>query len=296
MTTSGLEYPLDGAMLDPGSTRGVSNVFTERRPRVETNGDAARNPPRRATREGLVNCVASVGSGGRRHAGGRRREPHVGGDRRRPTEVVLLTHDSFAVSKEVKTAFERESGLTLRILQAGDANETLNRALLTAGDPQGDVIFGIDDSVLSRALGEDLLEEYGPKSWARRWTQTSRRRIRSVTPIDHGEVCLNVDVEWFAAAGRAAGRRSTTSLDRVPRTCSSSRTPPRRRPGLAFLLATIAPSARPVERVTGAGSGRTASLAVDGWEEAYTSSSPARRAARASGRSSSRTPRARPPR
>ena len=81
-------------------------------------------------------------------------------DEAAPTEVVLVTHDSFAISKEVRQRFERESGLRLRILQAGDANETLNRALLTAGDPQGDVIFGIDDSVLSRALEGDLLEEY----------------------------------------------------------------------------------------------------------------------------------------
>ena len=77
-----------------------------------------------------------------------------------PTEVVLVTHDSFAISKDVQQAFEKESGLRLRILQGGDANETLNRALLTAGDPQGDVIFGIDDSILSRAVEGDLLEEY----------------------------------------------------------------------------------------------------------------------------------------
>ena len=75
-----------------------------------------------------------------------------GGGGSTPDEVVLVTHDSFAVSKGVKAAFEQESGLKLRILQGGDANEMLNRALLTAGDPQGDVIFGIDDSILSRAL------------------------------------------------------------------------------------------------------------------------------------------------
>ncbi len=67
-------------------------------------------------------------------------------------EVVLVTHDSFAVSKEVKAAFETETGVTLRILQQGDAGEMVNRALLTAGDPQGDVLFGIDDSLLSRAF------------------------------------------------------------------------------------------------------------------------------------------------
>jgi thiamine transport system substrate-binding protein len=93
-----------------------------------------------------------------------------GGSGGQPTEVVLLTHDSFAVSKDVKAAFEAESGLTLRILQGGDANETLNRALLTAGDPQGDVIFGIDDSVLSRALeGRPSPICSQPKAWKGCW-------------------------------------------------------------------------------------------------------------------------------
>ena len=40
-----------------------------------------------------------------------------------PDEVVLVTHDSFAVSKPVRRAFELETGLTLRILQSGDAGE-----------------------------------------------------------------------------------------------------------------------------------------------------------------------------
>ena len=42
-----------------------------------------------------------------------------------PTEVVLVTHDSFAISKPVRRAFERESGLRLRILQTGDAGAAL---------------------------------------------------------------------------------------------------------------------------------------------------------------------------
>ena len=46
---------------------------------------------------------------------------------RRPTEVVLVTHDSFAISDAVKRAFEDESGLTLRILKAGDAGEIVTR-------------------------------------------------------------------------------------------------------------------------------------------------------------------------
>ena len=76
------------------------------------------------------------------------------------TEVVLVTHDSFAISDDVKRAFEDESGLTLRILKAGDAGEIVTRALLTAGNPEGDVLFGVDNNLLQRALEGDVFDEY----------------------------------------------------------------------------------------------------------------------------------------
>jgi len=129
-----------------------------------------------------------------------------GSDGSQPKDVVLVTHDSFAVSKDVKQAFEKDTGLQLRILQGGDANETLNKALLTAGDPQGDVIFGIDDSILSRALDGDLLDEYRSPELAALEPDFSDPDSH-VTPIDHGEVCLNVDRGWFAERGLAPPER-----------------------------------------------------------------------------------------
>jgi thiamine transport system substrate-binding protein len=191
-----------------------------------------------------------------------------GGGGATPKEVVLVTHDSFAISKDVKSAFERESGLTLRILQGGDANEMLNRALLTAGDPQGDAIFGIDDSVLSRALDGNLLDEYRSSELSTLQPDFSSPDPH-VTPIDHGEVCLNYDRAWFAShrippptslAGLVRSRYRNLLVVENPATSS---------PGLAFLLATIATFGDRWEaywralRANGV-------LAVDGWEEAYT--------------------------
>ena len=75
-----------------------------------------------------------------------------------PTDVVLVTHDSFAISPDVKKAFEEESGLKLEILKAGDAGEVVTRALLTAGNPEGDVLFGFDNNLLARALAGDVFE------------------------------------------------------------------------------------------------------------------------------------------
>ena len=186
-----------------------------------------------------------------------------------PTEVVLLTHDSFAISKEVKASFEEESGLTLRVLQAGDANETLNRALLTAGDPQGDVIFGIDDSVLSRALEGDLLEEYtsdGLEDVDPEYAPTDDH----VTPIDHGEVCLNVDRAWFA--DRAIEPPGTLEHLTEPRyrNLLVVENPATSSPGLSFLLATVDRFGENGWEAYWEALRANGVLAVDGWEEAYT--------------------------
>jgi thiamine transport system substrate-binding protein len=192
-----------------------------------------------------------------------------GGDADAPTEVVLLTHDSFAISKEVKAAFEEESGLTLRILQGGDANEMLNRALLTAGDPQGDVIFGIDDSVLSRALEGDLLEEYASDELGN-VDPAFADADDHVTPIDHGEVCLNVDRAWFAERGIDPPRALEDLTAPRYRNLLVVENPATSSPGLSFLLATVDRFGEDGWEDFWRALRANGVLAVDGWEEAYT--------------------------
>ncbi len=191
-----------------------------------------------------------------------------GEDEAAPTDVVLLTHDSFAISKEVMERFERESGLRLRILQGGDANETLNRALLTAGDPQGDVLFGIDDSVLSRALEGDLLEDYRPDALAT-GEGAFLPQTDLVTPIDHGEVCLNVDRGWFAGRDLAAPARLEDLTEPRYRGLLVVENPATSSPGLAFLLATVARFGEDGWQDYWRALRANGVVAVDGWEEAY---------------------------
>ena len=192
-----------------------------------------------------------------------------GDDAAAPGEVVLVTHDSFAVSKSVRQAFERESGLTLRILQGGDANEMLNRALLTAGEPEADAIFGIDDSVLSRALEGDLLDEYRADALA----AVAGAFVPStdlVTPIDHGEVCLNVDRAWFAERGLEPPSRLEELTEPRYRNLLVVENPATSSPGLAFLLATVARFGEDGWLEYWQALRANGVLAVDGWEEAYT--------------------------
>jgi thiamine transport system substrate-binding protein len=190
-----------------------------------------------------------------------------GGDT--PSEVVLVTHDSFAISDDIVAAFERESGLTLTVLQTGDAGESLTKALLTAGNPQGDVLFGVDNNLLSRALEGDLFQAYespGLEAVDEEYVLDPEHRV---TPVDHGEVCLNYDRAWFAERGI----EPPASLDDLVQPRYEKllvvESPATSTPGLAFMLATIARYGeegwldywrRLRERDV---------LVVDGWEEAY---------------------------
>jgi thiamine transport system substrate-binding protein len=203
----------------------------------------------------LIVAAAAAGCGG------------SGGDG--PGEVVLVTHESFAISKPVKQRFERETGLKLRILQTGDAGLALNRALLTAGDPEGDVFFGVDNNLLSRALEGDLFAPYESPELEHVDERYLLDPEHRVTPIDHGEVCLNVDSGWFRSRGLAppAGLEQLTAPRY--RELLVVENPATSTPGLAFLLATIARFGDGWQgywrqlRANGV-------LVVDGWEEAYT--------------------------
>jgi thiamine transport system substrate-binding protein len=184
--------------------------------------------------------------------------------------VVLVTHDSFAIPKQVKAAFERESGLKLTILQGGDAGEMVNRALLTKGDPQGDVLFGIDNNLLSRALDEGLFDPYVAAGLE--FVDAAYRidPTHSVTPIDHGDVCLNVDRTWFASHGVAPPQTLADLTQQRYKNLLVVENPATSTPGLAFMLATIARFGESGWQDYWQRLRTNGVLAVDGWEEAYT--------------------------
>jgi thiamine transport system substrate-binding protein len=156
-------------------------------------------------------------------------------------KVVLVTHDSFVMPKQLKHRFEKESGYDLVIRASGDAGTLTNKLVLTKDDPTGDAVFGIDNTFGSRAIDAGVLAPYAaelpPGGDA---YELAGDDDRELTPIDTGSVCVNVDDTWFAEKGIAPPQ----SLDDLvkpeykdlfvtPGATTSS-------PGLAFLLATIA--------------------------------------------------------
>ena len=191
-----------------------------------------------------------------------------GGGDETPREVVLVTHDSFAVSQDVTRAFEAESGLKLRILKAGDAGELVTRALLTAGNPEGDVLFGVDNNLLARALEGDVFEPYESPALASVDPALVLDPEHRATPIDRGDVCLNYDKAYFASRDLPPPRDLVDLTLPRYRGLTVVENPATSTPGLAFMLATIA-------RFGGEWQGywrklrANGVLVVDGWEEAY---------------------------
>lgn len=189
-----------------------------------------------------------------------------------PTKVVLMTHDSFAISDEVIDQFKEQHGVEVEILRAGDAGSMVNQAILTREAPLADVLFGVDNTFLSRALDAGIFDPYRPPAVdevdaSLRLDDDQNR----VTPIDYGDVCLNYDRSAFtdkepppATLEDLTDARYEADLV-VENPATSS-------PGLAFMLATVARF--------GEQGGYTwldywrelrenGVLAVSGWEQAY---------------------------
>ena len=80
--------------------------------------------------------------------------------------LTVLTHESFALSDAVLQQFEQANNVKVQFIKQGDAGQALTRAILTKDNPEADVIFGVDNTFMSRALEAGLLEAYQPIGWA----------------------------------------------------------------------------------------------------------------------------------
>lgn len=184
--------------------------------------------------------------------------------------VTLVSHDSWAVSKNVLQDFEKRSGYTVKVLKDGDAGQAVNKALLTKDNPQGDVFFGVDNTLLSRALAGGLFQPYQAKGSdlvlpEYRVDQAKHR----VTPIDSGDICVNYDKKYFAdhkltppASFDDLVKPQYKNLLVTENAATSS-------PGLGFLLGSAAKYGDDGWQAYWKKLRANGVKVVDGWEQAY---------------------------
>ena len=157
-----------------------------------------------------------------------------------PDILRLMAHDSFAgsVSEETFAGFTESTGIGVEMIAAGDAGSMVNQAALSKDNPLADVMFGVDDTFLSRAIDEEIFAEHRSDLLGEVGDQFVPE-TDLVTPIDYGDVCINYDKSWFAEAGMTVPTELDQLRDPALAGVLTVEHPATSSPGLAFLLATI---------------------------------------------------------
>ncbi|WP_431965198.1 thiamine ABC transporter substrate-binding protein [Actinacidiphila sp. bgisy160] len=184
--------------------------------------------------------------------------------------VTLVSHDSFAASKDVLKAFTKQTGYTVKVLRGGDAGAAVNQAVLSKGNPQGDVFFGVDNTLLSRALDNDLFEPYEAKDLGKvpAALQLDAGKHR-VTPIDFGDVCVNYDRKYFTEHKLPVPEGLDDLVKPEYKDLLVTENAATSSPGLAFLLATTAAYGDGGWEDYWKKLKANGVQVVDGWEQAY---------------------------
>ena len=158
-----------------------------------------------------------------------------------PVTLRLLTHESFTPTETIFDDFTLQTGIRVELVRSSDAGTLVTKAVLASGNPEGDVLWGVDNTLLSRAVDTDVFVPY--ITVHRDDLDAVAAALApdgAVTPVDSGDVCINYDKAWFAERNitppltlQALASSTYRNLLVTPNPVSSS-------PGLAFLLATIA--------------------------------------------------------
>jgi len=148
------------------------------------------------------------------------------GDEKSPTRsVTLVTYSSFPGAgtslNDALAEFTKDTGIEVEILSGGDAGTMVTKAVLTAGNPEGDVMWGVDNTLLSAAVDGKVFAS-------------------APVQVDYGDVCVNYDIAWFADHSLDPPQTLDDLVDPAYKDLLVVEDPAASSPGLAFLLATIA--------------------------------------------------------
>ena len=155
-------------------------------------------------------------------------------------ELVIYAYDSFVSewgpAPRVIPKFEQMHGVTAKVVSVGDAGQVLNRAILERDNPRADIVLGIDNNMLSRALEEGVLQPYRSPNIESVPDRLVFDPTHSVTPFDYGYFAFVYDSRVLEDPPESLEELTDPRFRRKiivqdPRTSS---------PGLGLLLWTIA--------------------------------------------------------
>jgi thiamine transport system substrate-binding protein len=188
----------------------------------------------------------------------------------KPTELTLVAYDSFSFEASAFAAFTTSTGIAVKIVHAGDAGTMLSKAQLTAGNPEGDVMWGVDNTLLARAVDAKVFSPYTSTEGANLNSDAVALAVSGlVTPVDEGDVCLNYDVAWFADQQVSVPTTLDDLIKPEYKDLLVVENPATSSTGLAFLLATIAKFGDDGWSTYWSALRTNGVSVVDSWDQAY---------------------------
>ncbi len=155
------------------------------------------------------------------------------------TSITVVTHDSFHMSEALIKQFETENNVTVKLLPQGDAGAMLTALILTKSHPEGDVVFGIDNTLLSRAIGEGIFAAYSSPLLNTVPNEFQADGANLVTPISYSYVNFNYDIAALKKLNVEPPKRLEELTGPKYKGLVVVENPASSSPGLAFLVATV---------------------------------------------------------
>ncbi len=169
----------------------------------------------------------------------------AGGAQEKPVEIETRTltvyaYDSFVSDwgpgPVVAAGFTEATGIELNLVSMGDSGQVLQRTILEKNAPKADVVIGIDNNLLYKALEEDVFAPYESPALQHIDESLQFDPSNHVLPFDYGFFSIIYNTEVITnpptSLEELTNERFEDSLIIMdPRTSS---------PGLGFLLWTIA--------------------------------------------------------
>lgn len=186
-----------------------------------------------------------------------------------PQALNVMTHDSFAATDTVIQAFEQANNAKVNIIKSGDAGAALNKAILAKQAPLADVLYGVDNTFLSRALSEDIYEPYDAPALKQIPPEFQLDPSKRALPVDYGDVCINYDKGYFSAHSLPVPQTLEDLVKPEYKGLLVTENPATSSPGLAFLLATIKHFGEPGYIEYWKQLEQNGVQVADGWETAY---------------------------
>lgn len=186
-----------------------------------------------------------------------------------PAALTVMTHDSFSISEGVLKTFETANNVTVTFVKSGDAGAALNKAILSSGSPLADVLYGVDNTFLTRALEAGIYESYASPALSGIPPEFQLDPGHFALPVDYGDVCINYDKAYFSAHALTVPATLEDLSRPEYRGLLVTENPASSSPGLAFLLATVKHFGDPGYLGYWKDLRANGVVVVDGWETAY---------------------------